>query len=87
MEILLLSKKIKFRIENANGKQIVFCYDVRTDTYFAMNPKYFSALQLLQQGITYEELCSRCDGINCDVLVRGLLYRCLLDCKHEGSND
>lgn len=87
MEIMLLSKKIKFRTETADGKKIVFCYDVRTDTYFAMNYKYFTALQLLQQGTTSDELYSRCKDINCDVLVRGLLYRGLLCRKYEGSNE
>ncbi len=87
METLLLSKKIKFRLENAEGKETVFCYDVRTDTYFAMSSKYFNALKLLQHGISKEALASKCVDINCDTLVRGLAYKGLLKCTCEDNDD
>ena len=84
MKKLFLSKKLRFRLESVGEESIVFCYDERINEYFAMDAKYYAALSMLEEGSSESELRSRCDGVNTDLLLRGLRYRRLLVETGEG---
>ena len=77
MSRLMLSKKLKIRLENVDNESIIFCYDERINEYFAMDAKYYDALKLLEAGVCEKELTTMY-GNSCDLLLRGLRYRKLL---------
>lgn len=78
MDKYKLTQKLKFRLENIEDENIIFCYDERINEYFAMDSKYYSALNLLENGICKDELLDKCKDVDVDLLLRGLLYRKLL---------
>lgn len=79
MKKIMLNKKLKFRIESVDNERIIFCYDERINEYFAMDEKYYDALNLLKDGISEESFLLKCDKINPDLLIRGLKYRKLIN--------
>lgn len=78
MKKLILNNKLRFRLENVDNENIIFCYDERINEYFAMDAKYFEALKLLENGIIEKDFISACNNINPDLLIRGLKYRKLI---------
>ena len=78
MKKIQLEAALKFRLENVDGQDIIFCYDERINEYFAMDAKYYSALVLLSKGITEQDLFAQQNDLNIDLLVRGLRYRKLV---------